>query len=172
MNAIINKNIFKKNTINIVSFAHAYLCKQSREMMQAAQSPIGLAGAFALGTLTSFLPVPLLDSLLAVGLALKFERLNKAAIFLARAIWNDLLVVPLYAPGFKVGQFLLGAVISPEAAGDRYHPQIVWLASFLLGAAVLATIAAFLGFVIVLCIAKSFNHGEQVHSYSPAPSNS
>lgn len=136
------------------SWAGKYLRTQAQELLQATDSPLGLAAAFALGTLTSFLPVPILDSLLAAGLAVKFARLNKAAIFLARMVWNDLLVVPLYAPGLKLGQWVLTAVLGTPAGQLAAHPHFLLLLSFILGVTVLATFATTFGFVIVLLIAK------------------
>lgn len=148
-----NKETLINKTSHIRLKAGAYLQAQKAEFTHAADSPLDLAAAFALGTLTSFLPVPILDSLLAVGLALKFARLNKAAIFLARAVWNDLLVFPLYAPGLKVGRWVLSAVFDPTRPLLVTHTQLTLLASFLLGVIILASCAAVSGFVAVLLLA-------------------
>jgi len=149
-----NKTIVIRKVVEKRIWAGHYLRIQAQELLQATDSPFGLAVAFALGTLTSFLPVPLLDSLLAAGLAVKFARLNKAAIFLARMVWNDLLVVPLYVPGLKVGQWILTAVLVKQESQVTFQPHYAYLLSFILGAMVLAAVAALLGFILVLFFAK------------------
>ncbi len=147
-------SFFQAKTNVLYQLALSQLRQQSLEMRRGLDAPLALAAAFALGTLTSFLPLPIFDSLLAVGLAFKFARLNKGAIFLARAVWNDLLVVPLYAPGFKVGQWLVGSLLNPEIVQEMIPTHFIWIGSFLLGTAILAVLAASAGFLAVLFIAK------------------
>jgi uncharacterized protein (DUF2062 family) len=147
--------VLKRKAIEMSNSTAVYLRAQKQELQQAADSPLGLAVAFALGTLTSFFPIPVLDSLLAVGLAIRFARLNKAAIFLARLVWNDLLVVPLYAPGLKIGRWVLTAVLGTAEPQAALHSNFFWLLSFLVGAVILAGFAAFLGFLFILLFAKT-----------------
>ncbi|MDX1417395.1 MAG: DUF2062 domain-containing protein [Candidatus Promineifilaceae bacterium] len=151
-----SRTILKRKPNEIGQWVKSQLQTQARELQQAADSPFFLAAAFALGTLTSFLPVPILDSLLAVGLAAKFARLNKAAIFLARMVWNDLLVVPLYAPGFKLGQWVLASWLSEGTGEIPIQPHLLLLFSFILGAMVLAVGAAISGFTAVWVITNAY----------------
>ena len=149
-----SKKPWGRIAIKIRRWAGSYLQTRRQEFLQAADSPPALAAAFALGTLTSFFPVPILDSLLAVGLTVRFERLNKSAIFMARLVWNDLLVVPLYAPGFRVGQYVVTAVLDTQGPILIAHSQFLWLLCFLAGVAILASFAALLCFLIVFFCAK------------------
>ncbi len=151
--APVSKTILKRKANEIRSLAVSFFQLQRQELLKAIDSPLGLATAFALGTLTSFFPVPVLDSLLAVVLAAKFARLNKTAIFMARVVWNDLLVIPLYAPGLKVGQWVLTAVLSTETGFAVFHPHFLLLLSFILGGVLLAVSAATFSFVIISMVA-------------------
>ena len=152
----VSKKLLQRKTNQIRNWTGHYLQSQAQELLGAAESPLALAAAFALGTLTSFFPIPILDSLLAVGLTVRFERLNKAAIFAARVVWNDLLVVPLYGPGFKLGQLVLTAVLDTQENQAADHPYFWSLLSFIIGAALLAMVAAALGFLIVFLIAAAY----------------
>ena len=147
--------ISRRKAIETVSWTAVYMRAQGQELLQATDTPLGLAVAFALGTLTSFFPVPILDSLLTAGLVIRFTRLNKGAIFLARLVWNDLLVMPLYATGLKVGRWVLSAILGVPDSYVSLHSNIFWLLSFLVGAVILAAFAAVFGFLIILLLAKT-----------------
>lgn len=108
-----------------------------------------LAAAFALGTLISFIPVPVLDSLL-VGLVLtRGKQINRAAIFIARLVWNDFLVYPLFGPGYRLGSALVAPLTNgpqPILGGSAVTAALSILAATL----ILAAAAASAGYLLFL----------------------
>lgn len=76
-------------------------------MLQPGQAPAPLIIAVALGTILSFIPAPVLDSLLVGVILTRYRQVNRTALLAARIVWNDLIVVPLYVPGFRFGMRLL-----------------------------------------------------------------
>jgi len=150
----LTKNHWNRKTNAMSCWLSSYWRAQMQELLQGVDSPLGLATAFALGTLTSFFPIPIVDSLLAIGLAARFGRLNKSAIIVARLVWNDLLVMPLYAPGFKLGQWVMVNILGAEAPALPANAHLLWLLSFVTGVVILAGFAAFSGFMVVFLCAK------------------
>ena len=116
-----------------------------------------LAAAFALGTLISFIPVPVLDSLLVAFVLARCKQVNRAAIFMSRLIWNDLLVFPLYAPGYRLGAQLVRPMVNPEAPLPGIFTSIL---SFAVGSTILAasaSICAFCAFLLVVNLLRHIN---------------
>jgi hypothetical protein len=69
------------------------------------------AMAFAAGTLVSTVPVPFLDMALAMlVLRLAGNRLPKLPIMAAMALWNNLIMAPLYATTPRIGGYVLTRV--------------------------------------------------------------
>lgn len=108
------------------------------DLAQANEAPTVLALAFALGTILSFVPVPLLDSLLLLFILSHFKQVNRPALLAARVVWNDLVVVPLYVPGYRLGTNVLASLPFGSAA------DATPLAAFAIGCLALAVAAAVL----------------------------
>ncbi len=121
--------------------------------LQALGSPVHpagrLAAAFALGTLISFVPVPFLDSLLLALVLAKYKQVNRAAIFMSRLIWNDLLVFPLFAPGYRLGSELVQPLVNPAPSVPGIFMSIL---SFAVGSTILAVSATICGFCVFLLV--------------------
>lgn len=84
---------------------HAFK-QQWQEMVQTNASPKHIALAFAVGTFISVLPTPGLNLVLATLLASLFKQLNRAGLLAAIAVWNAVVVAPIYALSHKVGTSL------------------------------------------------------------------
>lgn len=92
-----------------------------REMVEA-EAPAGtLAAAFAVGTLISTIPVPMVDMALAAYVMRRFNAMPRAPFFTGMAMANNLFMAPLYASTPRVGGAALGWVsantpmVAPEA---------------------------------------------------------
>ncbi len=109
-----------------------------REMVEA-EAPAGtLATAFAVGTLISTIPVPLVDMAVAAWVTRRFDRMPRAPFFTGMAVANNLVMAPLYASTPRVGGLALGwlATHTPLAAPEAFLIRI--LVGYLLIAAGLA----------------------------------
>lgn len=103
-----------RNTLRQVSPMR--LKQEMQTMLQADASPQQLAKGFAVGTFISILPIPGLDFLLAALVLAIFKQMNKMAIFSAFAVWNTLVVAPLYMLCGKLGALVF--TLRPMMAFD------------------------------------------------------
>ncbi len=78
-----------------------------REMVSAEAPAVVLATAFAVGTLLSMVPVPVLDMMLAALVMRVLHRLPRGPIVAAMALWNSFVMAPVYATSPKVGGLLI-----------------------------------------------------------------
>ncbi len=98
-----------------------------REMV-AAEAPAGtLAAAFAIGTLISTIPVPLVDMALAAWVTRRFNAMPRAPFFGGMALANNLFMAPLYASTPRVGGLALGwlSAHTPVAAPEAFLIRIL-----------------------------------------------
>lgn len=149
------RTIDRSNTIlwrKLDSFQNEYasfltrMIADLKSFLKMEQAPAALAVAFALGTLLSFIPVPILDTLFVGAILNRYKQLNRAALLCARFIWNDLVVVPLYVPGFRLGMALLKPIVDTDQA------FAVSAAAFALGIAVLAVAATLAGTLLIVSL--------------------
>lgn len=98
-----------------------------REMTESDLPAGTLALAFAIGTLISTIPVPLVDMALAAYVLRRFAgRLPRAPFFGGMAVANNLVMAPLYASTPRVGGLALGwlATHTPLAAPEAFLVRI------------------------------------------------
>ncbi|MFN2304588.1 MAG: hypothetical protein ACK2TV_12740, partial [Anaerolineales bacterium] len=114
--------------------------------------------AVALGTILSFIPAPILDTLFVGIIFARFRQVNRSALLLARVVWNDLIVVPLYVPSFRFGMRLL----EPYTVNE---PSFVIKAlGFSLGLTILTAAAAILSMVVTFGLIKIFQKWQMTPS--------
>ena len=145
---LIPDNTFPISWRKAVARARRLFRQELQELQNPVHSARNLAAAFALGTLLSFIPIPVLDSML-VGLVLvRFKQVNRAPLFMARLLWNDLLVFPLYGPGYRLGSALLVPLMSAGPDTPGVGTAVAPLLSFTLGGMLVAAGFAAAGFVV------------------------
>ena len=127
-----------------------HLLSECVVLLLPGQAPAPLVVAVALGTTLSFIPAPLLDSLLVGVIFARFRQVNRSALLAARIVWNDLVVVPLYVPGFRFGMRLL----DPFTVNDTTLAIKVTAFSlglvFLTAAATLLSVALMFALIMIL----------------------
>lgn len=107
--------------------------------------------AFALGLFVAFMPIPG-HPLYAMLLAL-YLRINIPIAVVTTFVSNPLTMGPMYYSAFRLGQYLLGWQPVPF----EFEPTLTWLTErfvivaqpLLLGALLLASAAALIGYVVV-----------------------
>ena len=109
-----------------------------------AAGPVLLA--FALGTLLSFIPAPLIDSVLVGVILARFRHVNRAALIAARIVWNDLVVIPLYLPAYRFSLSILEDL--DQLTATIYLKPM----AFILGVSCLALGAVFLGSTLLAAL--------------------
>ncbi len=146
--------------IQTLTLARERFREELQELRNPAHPAGSLAAAFALGTLLSFIPIPIMDSLLVGILLTRFKQLNRASLFIARLIWNDFLIFPLYGPGYRLGSAVIGPTMSAQYQVPGVGTAVTPLLSFITGTFILAisvTLFAYCTFLLGICLYRSFS---------------
>jgi uncharacterized protein (DUF2062 family) len=145
-----------------IDSARQQFARDMVELRDPALPARQLAAAFAVGTVLSFIPVPLLDTILVGAVLARFRQLNRASLFLARLIWNDLLVFPLYGPGYRLGSAVVQALIGAEPNLPVLGYSAVPLFSFVTGAVLMSVWATLSAYLVFLLVVKTFRSHHQL----------
>ena len=87
--------------------------------------------------------------LVAVILA-RFKQVNRAPLFMARLLWNDLVVLPFYGPGYRIGAALIAPLTDANSALSSGGTAVRSLLSLTLGIVILAVGLAAAGYVLFM----------------------
>jgi uncharacterized protein len=139
------------------------------DLMGREQTPERVAAAVALGVGVGLSPFIGFHFILAIVLAFLF-RLNKLDTVLGSFAGNPWTLPPLYALGFRLGRWVLGysPVAVPALRWHRILHADFWvafrgpsvgprLASFLIGATVLAVLAGVATYLMCLALLKLYH---------------
>lgn len=137
------------NTTRFSRYSFQHLLHSLREqwlvLSQTNAAPKSIALAFAIGTFISVLPTPGLNIPLATLLASSFKQLNRAGLLAAVAVWNALVVAPIYALSHKVGSF-----VAPSLPALQNQPENAsFFIGFLVGNILLTIVITGLSYIIV-----------------------
>lgn len=133
-------------------------------MMQAEMPAADVARGFAVGTFIGLVPVPGLDILLTVIVLRSFKQLERLPLFAAMTIWNNLVAAPLYAAGYRVGDFCLK--LAPFAVIENISPAAAaWALRFMAGNLMVACVTAIASYFAVKQGLGRYNKkGNEMHS--------
>ena len=111
-----------------------------------------VSGAFAVGLFCAFIPVPF--QMVIAALIAIVVRVNLPISVVLVWVTNPLTMGPIFFFAYKVGTWILGATIHPEAADSRglewvmREMQLIWK-PLLLGSFVCGTLSAAIGYCTV-----------------------
>jgi uncharacterized protein (DUF2062 family) len=119
-------------------------------------SPHLVALSFGLGVFIAFSPLFGLHTLMALGLAIAFRRLNRAAIIVGIYVNNPWTIAPMYMAGTVIGCYLLG-VSTDDLVGlrfDAHYRSLVeqlwpYLWPFVLGNTLLGIVFGALAYLVL-----------------------
>lgn len=139
-----------------VSNLRSKLVKYREDILKSNGSPESIAMGFSLATLIAILPTPGFGIFLALFIALFFKKINKIAIVASFAIWNPLVLAPIYWLSYVVG----GTFYQPDPSmhfdlaifDQLYH----YSGKFILGNATLAISFAILGYLFAYMLAQYY----------------
>lgn len=137
------------------------------EMMRSDVPALILAISFAVGTLVSMVPIPVVDMLVA-GLVMRaLHRLPRGPIVAAMAIWNSVIMAPVYATSPRVG----GLVLTTAAAhSNRLGPTDALLPRIIVGNVAIAIAMAGFSF-LAAAVVFSVLHWQRAQSAAGALDN-
>lgn len=120
-----------------------------KEVMHIKTSPNSIALGFAIGALIAVLPTFGFGLLIGLLVILLFKKINKFSMIIAFAVFNPLILIPLYMLSYKIGYILFGNV--PIIRYDVVLLDQIYHFSrrFLIGNLMLAVIIAIMCYFLI-----------------------
>ena len=129
--------------------------KHFKEVLEIKKSPKSIAAGFAIGTFFGIAPTFGVEAILILLIILIFKKVSKIALLAAYAIWNPIVVIPIYALGYKIGDLLLKSPIKYYKV--EYLGEIFFYSKrLILGSIILAIIISVISYFIVYFLAKKY----------------
>jgi uncharacterized protein len=130
--------------------------KHFEEVIKLKTSPHSIALGFAIGTFVAIFPTPGFSVWLGLLIVLIYEKINKLSLFGAIAFWNPLFITPVFAWGYKIGDYILRTkplIEYPIVLIDRIYYITLRL---VIGNTILGIIIAVISYFIVRKIAVEY----------------
>jgi uncharacterized protein (DUF2062 family) len=149
----------------IMSFKKSFKNKikhHFEEILRTKISPHSIALGFSVGTFLAILPTPGFSILLGFLVILISEKINKYSLLFAMALWNPLVLLPIYGLSYKIGD-----MIFKDAPQKTF--EIIFVDKFvnitrrlLVGNLLIALALAFISYFVVKFIAKKIEENMNV----------
>jgi uncharacterized protein len=114
-----------------------------------------VALSFSIGTFFAVLPTPGFGAFIGLFLVYLFKRLNSLSLMITFAIWNPLVLTPVYFLNFKIGDWIIK---SAEAGGSNLSflsTVMEYSQSFLAGSLVTSIVIATFSYFMVFYLIKA-----------------
>jgi len=126
-----------------------------QEVLKIKKSPKSIAIGFTIGTFFGIAPTFGVEAILIILIILIFKKVSKLALLAAYVIWNPIVTIPLYALGYKIGDFLLKSPIKYYKV--EYLGEIFFYSKrVILGTAILAILISIISYLIVLHFTEKY----------------
>lgn len=126
------------------------------DMLKSNSSAESIAMGFSLATLIAILPTPGFGIFLSLFIALFFKKINKVAIVASFAIWNPLVLAPVYWLSYILGDVLYQPDPSMHFDLAIFNQLYHYSGKFILGNATIAITFAILGYLFVFTLAQNY----------------
>ena len=126
------------------------------EVIRIKTNPHSIALGFAIGTFIAILPTLGFGVFIALVVALLYSRVNKISMFGSFLVWNPLLLFPLYALSYKLGNIFYSGFPMAEAESAVITSVYNISREFFLGNFVLSSFIAILSYFIIKKAAKVY----------------
>ncbi|MBU0466533.1 MAG: DUF2062 domain-containing protein [Nanoarchaeota archaeon] len=123
--------------------------KHLREVIELKTSPREIATGFALGTLLAILPTFGFGILMGLLVILIFKGISKISMIAAFAIWNPLVLIPIAALSYKIGDLILSEAPKYTFRIEIINQVYVYSRRFILGNIIVATIFTIISYFVV-----------------------
>lgn len=107
-----------------------------------------VATGAALGTFVALIPSFGFSAFLGLGLVFIFPKINKPAVFLAIAILNPVVQIPIYAVSYMIGTELFGSMPVVKYNFEMLNQVYTFTRRFLVGHMILTSILTVIVYVI------------------------
>jgi uncharacterized protein len=126
------------------------------DILRSNGSAESIAMGFSLATLIAILPTPGFGLFLALFVALFFKKINKVAIVASFAIWNPLVLAPVYWLSYILGDVLYQPDPSMHFDLAIFNQLYHYSGKFILGNATIAITCAILGYLLIYSLAQNY----------------
>jgi uncharacterized protein (DUF2062 family) len=126
------------------------------EISTSKISTHNLAFGFALGTFIAILPTPGFGILVGILLIYLFKKINATSILFPFAVWNPLLLAPLYLLSYKIGDLIFAAKATVETEYTYLSKIIYFCQTYLVGNVIVAVVFSLLSYFIVFHFTELF----------------
>ena len=121
-------------------------------------NPHDIAMGFAIGTFWSFLPTPGLSIVLAMGTLFLFPKSNKISLAISLALWNPVIMLPLYLLGGKIGVAIFGEIEKQSFDYQLFDKAIHYIRSYTVGSGIIAACGSIVSYFLVKQTSRSFQY--------------
>lgn len=111
-------------------------------------TPREIARGSALGTLVAVLPTYGFAPFIVLILLSFFPRINKPAAFIALAVWNPIMQIPIYALSFAIGDWFYGGVPVIRYDFAVLNQVFTFTRRFLVGHLLMTTICTLIAYCV------------------------
>lgn len=130
--------------------------KYLAEICRTKVSSHTLALGFAVGTFIAILPKPGFGLVFSLLLLLVFKKLHKLALLFPFAVWNPLILAPLYLLSYKIGELVFDIATIDGMEATLICKALWAFKSYLFGTLVLALPISLISYFVVLKVANLY----------------
>lgn len=126
------------------------------EITTSKVSTHNLAFGFALGTFIAILPTPGFGILISIFLIYSFKKINATSILFPFAVWNPLVLAPLYILSYKIGDLIFAAKVTIENDYSYFYKVIHFCQTYLVGNVIIAILFSIISYFVIFKVAEIF----------------
>lgn len=126
------------------------------EISTSKVSTHNLAFGFALGSFIAILPTPGFGILICIVLIYLFKRINATSILFPFAVWNPLVLAPLYILSYKIGDWIFVAKATVESDYTYINKIILFCQTYLVGNVIIAVLLSSISYFVIFHITELY----------------
>ncbi|MDQ3535656.1 MAG: DUF2062 domain-containing protein [Bacteroidota bacterium] len=132
------------------------------EITTSKVSTHNLALGFAIGTFIAILPTPGFGVLISIFLIYSFKKINATSILFPFAVWNPLVLAPLYILSYKIGDLLFAAKATIESDYTFFYKFIYFCQTYLVGNVIVAVLFSIISYFVIFRVTELFKQKKQL----------
>ncbi len=134
--------------------------KHFKEIIEIKTTPHEIALGFAVGTGIAILPTFGLGVFIGVLILLIFERISKVSMFIAFAIWNPIVLIPMAGLSYGIGDFILTKEPIIKFQIEFLNQIFVYTRRYFVGNLILTATLSTLSYGLVYFLVKKYKKKE------------
>ena len=130
--------------------------KHFNEVLKLKTTPHEIALGFAIGAFIAIFPTFGLAPLIGIVIVLIFKKISKISLFSGMLVFNELVLIPIYALGYKIGEFIFSGEPTLYFKFEILNQLYTLTQRFLVRNTILAIILSFLSYFIVFYLVRYY----------------